>query len=88
MLGPTVVEGSSMVMAMRGFSGAAWARGGRDEAATSVLRLWRNSRRRMGELYIEEKAMRNRPLRQIEEGFLSRRIEKSAPTARPTAGSE
>src|ERR1700730_9270140 len=51
MLGLTEVVGSSMVTAIRGFSGAGVA-SGRAEAAASVVKVRRNSRRCMRALYI------------------------------------
>src|ERR1700730_4213842 len=51
MLGLTEVVGSSMVTAIRGFSGAGVG-SGRAEAAASVVKVRRNSRRCMRALYI------------------------------------
>src|ERR1700730_9249243 len=59
MFGLTEVVGSSMVTAMRGRSAAAWASGGRAEAATSVLTVRRNSRRYIRELYIAKNDVGN-----------------------------
>src|SRR6202035_5352769 len=59
MFGLTEVVGSSMVTAMRGRSAAAWASGGRAEAATSVPTVRRNSRRCTRELYIAKNDVGN-----------------------------
>src|SRR5579872_1354460 len=57
MLGPTEVVGSSMVTAMRGFSGVGVVSGSA-EAAASVPKLRRNSRRYTEEIYNGEGANR------------------------------